>query len=294
MVWKGAIAVRRYFLLLILSAALLLTACGKTSPATWQEQYDLGVKYLSEGNYEEAVIAFTAAIEIDPRRPEAYEKAAEAYVALGRVDEARELLEEALERIEDETLRQLYLRLGRTDDPFYDQLTEEQKDLLAELTAAVLARDWRTALAIQSGETCRALVNALPVDEEGDRLSLCFYPDDTTRVSLFRGTGEGEADSHMDIFRGADGEGGLIASVYSPDHYYMNAVPFAGGAVSGELTSYNRRWRDGTAVDYTVTGTIQNGALAGQVVYTYSDGSTHADEGEGFTSWPDWPAELAK
>ena len=109
MVWKGAIAVRRYFLLLILSAALLLTACGKTTQATWQEQYDLGVKYFDEGNYEEAVIAFTAAIDIDPRRPEAYGKAAEAYEALGRVDEARELLEEALERIEDETLRQLYL-----------------------------------------------------------------------------------------------------------------------------------------------------------------------------------------
>ena len=39
---------------------------------TWQEQYDLGVRYLAEGNYEEAIIAFTAAIEIDPNRVEAY------------------------------------------------------------------------------------------------------------------------------------------------------------------------------------------------------------------------------
>lgn len=42
-------------------------ADGQPSPASWQEQYDLGVRYLSEGNYEEAILAFTAAIEIDPK-----------------------------------------------------------------------------------------------------------------------------------------------------------------------------------------------------------------------------------
>ena len=50
---------------------LLLTACGQSQEVRWQEQYDLGVRYLSEGNYEEAIIAFTAAIEIDPKRAEA-------------------------------------------------------------------------------------------------------------------------------------------------------------------------------------------------------------------------------
>ena len=52
----------------LLAVLLLLTACGQTAEAAWQEQYDLGMKYLSEGNYEEAIIAFTAAIEIDPKR----------------------------------------------------------------------------------------------------------------------------------------------------------------------------------------------------------------------------------
>ena len=52
---------------------------------TWQEQYDLGVKYLSEGNYQEAIIAFTAAIEIDPKRPDAYTGLADAYIAQGDI-----------------------------------------------------------------------------------------------------------------------------------------------------------------------------------------------------------------
>ena len=53
---------------LVVFLLIVLTACGQYAQATWQEQYDLGVRYLTEGNYEEAIIAFTAAIEIDPNR----------------------------------------------------------------------------------------------------------------------------------------------------------------------------------------------------------------------------------
>lgn len=78
----------------ILSMTLLLSACGnRTDPQsgqnapTWQEQYDLGIRYLSEGNYEEAIIAFTAAIEIDPKRAEAYVGRGDAYVVSGETEE---------------------------------------------------------------------------------------------------------------------------------------------------------------------------------------------------------------
>ena len=79
----------------IVVLVLLLNACTK-STASWQEQYDLGVRYLSEGKYEEAVIAFNAAIEIDPKRADAYIGLADAYMALGDVEQARLVLEDAL------------------------------------------------------------------------------------------------------------------------------------------------------------------------------------------------------
>jgi len=63
----------------------------------WQEQYDLGSRYLSEGNYEAAVLAFRAAIDIDPKRPEPYLGAAEAYVALGDREAAEDILAECEE-----------------------------------------------------------------------------------------------------------------------------------------------------------------------------------------------------
>ena len=50
----------------------------------WQEKYDLGVRYLNDGNYEEAVIAFTAAIEIDPKRPEGYAARGGAYLSMAQ------------------------------------------------------------------------------------------------------------------------------------------------------------------------------------------------------------------
>lgn len=76
---------------LLLTLVLLLTLCGcgqKGSAPSWQEQYDLGVRYLSDGNYEEAIIAFTAAIEIDSKRPEAYSGLANTYIAMGDYDKA--------------------------------------------------------------------------------------------------------------------------------------------------------------------------------------------------------------
>ena len=61
------------FLLALLG---LLSACSahsvdaeEQSTPTWQSRYDLGVRYLSDGRYEEAILAFTAAIEIDPKNP---------------------------------------------------------------------------------------------------------------------------------------------------------------------------------------------------------------------------------
>ena len=280
---------------LALACALLLCACGKSAQAAWQEQYDLGVKYLEEGSWEEAIIAFTAAIEIDPKRPEAYEGAARAYESMEKLEEARALLERALEQVEDEELRQLYLRLRRADDPFYSQLSEEEQALLSDLTAAVLAEDWSTALAIQSGQACQALAGSLPENEAGDRLSLRFYPDDQTLVSFFRGTEEGPSESHMDIYRGSDGQGSFIASVYSPEHYYMNVASFTDGAVSGPMTSYIHHVQEnGEQFDFTITGNIQNGAPEGTLLYTYSDGSTAEQPPEGYDSWPDWPAELSR
>lgn len=54
---------------------------------SWENYYDLGVRYLSEGNYEEAIIAFTAAIEIDSMKAPAYFGRGQAYAFSGETAE---------------------------------------------------------------------------------------------------------------------------------------------------------------------------------------------------------------
>lgn len=92
-----------FVVLLVLCIALVfgtsalirhLSSISAEAELRWQEQYDLGSRYLSEGNYEAAVLAFRAAIDIDPKRPEPYLGAAEAYVALGDREAAEEILAE--------------------------------------------------------------------------------------------------------------------------------------------------------------------------------------------------------
>lgn len=69
-----------------------LCACGTPSAEgegpsepelDYQDYYDLGIRYLTEGNYEEAIIAFTAAIEIEPKQAGAYVGRARAHYLSG-------------------------------------------------------------------------------------------------------------------------------------------------------------------------------------------------------------------
>ena len=77
---------RALFFFSAFALSITLSACGQQD-LTWQEQYDLGVRYLSEGNYEEAIIAFTSAIEIDPKQALAYVGRGDAYVGSGETEE---------------------------------------------------------------------------------------------------------------------------------------------------------------------------------------------------------------
>lgn len=84
-----------------LALMLGLCACAQSAADTWQEQYELGIHYLSEGNYREAIIAFNAAIEINPKRADAYIGLADAYTAQGDTEQARQVLSDALAVVAD-------------------------------------------------------------------------------------------------------------------------------------------------------------------------------------------------
>ncbi len=76
---------KKKLLIVIISAILLIAICatigisGVLSP--YERQIRLGYKLLEQGNYEEAILAFDKAIEIDVKRDKAYIGKADVYVA---------------------------------------------------------------------------------------------------------------------------------------------------------------------------------------------------------------------
>ncbi|MCD8196581.1 MAG: tetratricopeptide repeat protein [Lachnospiraceae bacterium] len=95
---------------------LALTACGKNAANQWQEQYDLGQKYLLEEDYEAAIVAFTAAIEIDPNEPAAYVGRGDAYMMSAATD--MQTMEESYEKAaaDYETALSLYAEEDDTSE----------------------------------------------------------------------------------------------------------------------------------------------------------------------------------
>ncbi|MBQ8813198.1 MAG: tetratricopeptide repeat protein [Lachnospiraceae bacterium] len=65
---------------IVFVAAAALLIGGKEE---WEKQYDLGVKYMESGDYESAILAFNAAIEIDPSQEQLYIALAASYEAVG-------------------------------------------------------------------------------------------------------------------------------------------------------------------------------------------------------------------
>ena len=123
---------------ILLAALLLLTlaACSKAPEVEpvdealdWQTQYDLGVRYLSEGNYQEAILAFEAAIEIDPKQETIYLKYAEAYTQQGDDASALRVLTRGVRETQSELL-------VREENKLKRKILQENS-AVAELPAAV-------------------------------------------------------------------------------------------------------------------------------------------------------------
>ena len=89
----------------IITAGMLLGSAAEEKRLT--EQLEMGEKYLAELDYENAIVAYEIAIQIDPKCEEAYIQLAEAYVAIGNVDKAIENLKKGIELTDSESLKSL-------------------------------------------------------------------------------------------------------------------------------------------------------------------------------------------
>ena len=92
---------RRIGIVLLLSV-FLLTGCKKEP--TWQDQYDLGMKYLEEGDYEEALASFQAAVAIDDKKTEAYTQMLTVYEEQNEESQAEETIWDMVDKVKKEEI----------------------------------------------------------------------------------------------------------------------------------------------------------------------------------------------
>ena len=113
-------------------AALVFIILAQMKTSEINKALDLGEKYLEEGKYEEAILAFDDVITIDAKQISAYEGKAEVYVATQKYGEAEKILIEA-RQIEPSSktnllLVEVYDKTEKSDEA--EELLEETITLL--------------------------------------------------------------------------------------------------------------------------------------------------------------------
>ena len=84
----------------MLVVLLWLTACGKSTEKQIAEQLELGNKYLTDGDYEQAIVAFNKVIELDPKMVEAYTGLIESFYGKKDYDEMANWINTGYEQLE--------------------------------------------------------------------------------------------------------------------------------------------------------------------------------------------------
>lgn len=116
----GSIAALVVIILAIIITILVLGS----SDRKYAKQLALGDKYFSELDYDNAILAYKEAIQINPRKGDAYLGLANVYIELNNMQEAERVLTEGYAASEDERLMTLLERLKdqekknvRADEP---------------------------------------------------------------------------------------------------------------------------------------------------------------------------------
>lgn len=127
-----------YFKFVLIAAILtaFLSACQNSTEQQIAEQLELGTRYLNEGDYEEAVIAFQKVISVDKKNVAAYLGMADAYIGLNKLDMAKEILESGLSEVDDEQLRKKLEEVLRLIEEEHSEEAEKNGSMAEKHEAA--------------------------------------------------------------------------------------------------------------------------------------------------------------
>jgi len=143
-----------------------------SSSAKVKSNIELGNKYLEEGKYQEAILAFEKVIAIDPKNVEARIGLSKVYKAQGRVGDAEKLLKECIDIKKNNPtpyleLAKLHMEQGRFSDAMkiltkgYEVTKDKKiKAMIQELKSKVTLDDLKETVSVGTSFTLPGKVRA--------------------------------------------------------------------------------------------------------------------------------------
>ena len=115
----------------VITAIVILTVAAPKRAL--KNQLDAGQKYLTELDYEKAILAYEEALRIDPKNTEAYLGLAEAFVGTGDYDAALKVLDKGFEQTNSEAIQdkrveveQIIQETKEAEEDTSEELAEEE------------------------------------------------------------------------------------------------------------------------------------------------------------------------
>lgn len=264
------------YIFVVCIMCIFLTACSGRCEHQIREQLDLGTQYLSEGQYEEAIVAFQKVITLEPKQVEAHKGLGQAYQYCGEAVEdivekrdyfsqAAEEYEVVLEQNPEDTEVQEWLETVLNQIEELDQQIEAQKqeelvreeyaDLLADISDLFVSEDYEQIYELMQGEEYVELSKSLQADlifsQEGN-IGLGFYVH-----GIYYGEYEGRIRQGEGVWicNGTAEEGFMYIAQGSwdqdqPDGEFVESYIYTWGTVRREGSVIDGVW-DGPATEET-------------------------------------------
>lgn len=156
----------------VLVALIVLLTTGKGN--SYEDHLKLAEQYIEELQYEQAIAELRAAIDIEPERPEGYDRLADVYLAMGDTDSAIAVLEEGYQATGNEEMQKKLETLRNTDEQTEIETTPETTEE-KELTVSVSEQGYEFLAA--AGKNYFVKENDLygVIDAEGKVIIPCEY-----------------------------------------------------------------------------------------------------------------------
>lgn len=113
---NGKILIIGAVIALIVAAAGIFTVQKQQKAGLYLKKIEEGQRYLNSFEYEEAVLAFSDAVEIQDKEPEGYEGLATAYSAQEQYGKAKSVLKKGVKKTESKKLKRMISRIDKLQD----------------------------------------------------------------------------------------------------------------------------------------------------------------------------------